>query len=231
MDGSTGTGCLCPRYHVRAEGQLRGHWQTAAAIDEDISDMQKSAQVRVGWADNRRVARADCAGDPSGSQSRSAGIRNLKSQIEIVCIRRRLRSARAVGDRGTGLSVSNRSSRRTSALQAGDQAQPWRTVDMQVQGNRCQASIPGEYSDSLSVGVLLRATQRAGRYGCIRASTRRCQTSPISWCARPIQFLLRNSVSPGGIVKAAGLGDGPTHGKVAIAKLRLTMPPRLLPCL
>jgi len=29
---------------------------------------------------------------------------------------------------------------------------------------------------------------------------------------------------PGGIVKAAGLGDGPTQGKIAIAKLRLTMP-------
>jgi len=30
---------------------------------------------------------------------------------------------------------------------------------------------------------------------------------------------------PGGIVKAEGLGDGPAHGKIAIAKLRLTMPP------
>jgi hypothetical protein len=30
---------------------------------------------------------------------------------------------------------------------------------------------------------------------------------------------------PGGIVKAEGLGDGPAHGKVAIAKLRLTLPP------
>jgi hypothetical protein len=29
----------------------------------------------------------------------------------------------------------------------------------------------------------------------------------------------------GGIVKAEGFGDGPTHGEVAIAKLRLTMPP------
>jgi len=29
----------------------------------------------------------------------------------------------------------------------------------------------------------------------------------------------------GGIVKAEGLGDGPAHGKAAIAKLRLTMPP------
>jgi len=33
---------------------------------------------------------------------------------------------------------------------------------------------------------------------------------------------------PGGIVKAAGLGDGPTQGKIAIAKLRLTMPPTIL---
>jgi hypothetical protein len=30
---------------------------------------------------------------------------------------------------------------------------------------------------------------------------------------------------PGGIVKAEGLGDGPAHGKIAIAKLRLTMRP------
>ncbi len=29
---------------------------------------------------------------------------------------------------------------------------------------------------------------------------------------------------PGGIVKAAGLGDGPTRGNIAIVKLRLTMP-------
>jgi hypothetical protein len=29
----------------------------------------------------------------------------------------------------------------------------------------------------------------------------------------------------GGSVKAAGLGDGPTHRKAAIAKLRLTLPP------
>ena len=33
---------------------------------------------------------------------------------------------------------------------------------------------------------------------------------------------------PGGIVKAAGLGDGPTQGEIAIAKLRLTMPPTTL---
>jgi len=33
---------------------------------------------------------------------------------------------------------------------------------------------------------------------------------------------------PGGIVKAAGLGDGPAQGKTAIAKLRLTMPPTTL---
>jgi len=33
---------------------------------------------------------------------------------------------------------------------------------------------------------------------------------------------------PGGIVKAAGLGDGPAQGKIAIAKLRLTMPPTTL---
>jgi hypothetical protein len=33
---------------------------------------------------------------------------------------------------------------------------------------------------------------------------------------------------PGGIVKAAGLGDGPTQGKITIAKLRLTMPPTTL---
>jgi hypothetical protein len=32
----------------------------------------------------------------------------------------------------------------------------------------------------------------------------------------------------GGIVKAEGLGDGPTHPKDAIAKLRLTMPPIML---
>jgi hypothetical protein len=32
--------------------------------------------------------------------------------------------------------------------------------------------------------------------------------------------------APGGIAKAEGLGDGLTHGKVAIAKLRLTMPRR-----
>ena len=31
----------------------------------------------------------------------------------------------------------------------------------------------------------------------------------------------------GGIVKAEGLGDGPTYGEVAIAKLRLTMPPTM----
>jgi hypothetical protein len=33
---------------------------------------------------------------------------------------------------------------------------------------------------------------------------------------------------PGGIVKAEGLGDGLTRGKIAIAKLRLTMPLTLL---
>jgi hypothetical protein len=33
---------------------------------------------------------------------------------------------------------------------------------------------------------------------------------------------------PGGIVKAEGLGDGPAPGKVAIAKLRLTMLPTML---
>jgi hypothetical protein len=29
----------------------------------------------------------------------------------------------------------------------------------------------------------------------------------------------------GGSVKAEGLGDGPAHGKSAVAKLRLTLPP------
>jgi hypothetical protein len=33
-------------------------------------------------------------------------------------------------------------------------------------------------------------------------------------------------VCSGGIAKALGLDDGPTHGKSAIAKLRLTLPPR-----
>jgi len=33
---------------------------------------------------------------------------------------------------------------------------------------------------------------------------------------------------PGGIVRAEGLGDDPTQGKIAIAKLRLTMPPTTL---
>jgi DNA polymerase III alpha subunit len=33
------------------------------------------------------------------------------------------------------------------------------------------------------------------------------------------------ATTTGGIVKAEGLGDGPTHAKAAIAKLRLTMPP------
>ncbi len=33
------------------------------------------------------------------------------------------------------------------------------------------------------------------------------------------------SSATGGSVKAEGLGDGPLHGKVAIAKLRLTLPP------
>jgi len=33
---------------------------------------------------------------------------------------------------------------------------------------------------------------------------------------------------PGGSVKAEGLGDGPVPGKVAIAKLRVTMPPTVL---
>ena len=31
---------------------------------------------------------------------------------------------------------------------------------------------------------------------------------------------------PGGSVKAEGLGDGPAHREVAIAKLRLTLPPK-----
>jgi len=38
----------------------------------------------------------------------------------------------------------------------------------------------------------------------------------------------RSQDNPGGIVKVEGLGDGPTHGQSAIAKLRglrLTMPP------
>jgi hypothetical protein len=33
------------------------------------------------------------------------------------------------------------------------------------------------------------------------------------------------ATGPGGSVKAEGLGDGPAHGKAAIAKLRLTLPP------
>jgi hypothetical protein len=32
---------------------------------------------------------------------------------------------------------------------------------------------------------------------------------------------------PGGSLKAEGLGDGLTHGKAAIAKLRLTLPPAM----
>ena len=32
-------------------------------------------------------------------------------------------------------------------------------------------------------------------------------------------------IAAGGSVKAEGLGDGPTRGNVAIAKLRLTLPP------
>ena len=35
----------------------------------------------------------------------------------------------------------------------------------------------------------------------------------------------RKVTKGGGSVKAEGLGDGPTHEKVAIAKLRLTLPP------
>jgi hypothetical protein len=38
----------------------------------------------------------------------------------------------------------------------------------------------------------------------------------------------RGRKQSGGIVKAAGLGDGLTHGKATIAKLRLTMPPTTL---
>jgi len=38
-------------------------------------------------------------------------------------------------------------------------------------------------------------------------------------------FVVTPSSATGGSVKAKGLGDGLTHGKTAIAKLRLTMPP------
>ena len=38
----------------------------------------------------------------------------------------------------------------------------------------------------------------------------------------------RPGADRGGSVKAEGLGDGPAHGKVAIAKLRLTLPPTML---
>jgi hypothetical protein len=41
----------------------------------------------------------------------------------------------------------------------------------------------------------------------------------------PLQLSSRMEDIPGGSVKAEGLGDGLTHGKAAIAKLRLTMPP------
>jgi hypothetical protein len=37
-----------------------------------------------------------------------------------------------------------------------------------------------------------------------------------------VAFLQR---ATGGSVKAEGIGDGPAHGKAAIAKLRLTLPP------
>jgi len=40
---------------------------------------------------------------------------------------------------------------------------------------------------------------------------------------------IESSVSPGGSVKAEGLGDGPSHGTVAIAMLRLMLPPGRFP--
>jgi len=40
-----------------------------------------------------------------------------------------------------------------------------------------------------------------------------------------VEFQAPRVVETGGSVKAEGLGDGPAHGKGAIAKLRLTLPP------
>ena len=134
------------------EGQLRGHWQDRlAAIDEDISDMQKSAQVPRSDGQTIAVSPALIAQAIQVVLSRrSAGIRNLKSQIRD-CVHTPPPPFRPGQSVTVELALSGQQPVVTAPrlrYRQVHQAQPWRTVDMQVQGNRCQASIPGEYSDS-----------------------------------------------------------------------------------
>ncbi len=131
------------------EGQLRGHWQDRlTAIDEDIADMQKSAQVRR--PDGQTIAVSPVLVAQAIRVVLSRRIRNLRSQIRD-CVHTPPPPFRPGQPVTVELTLSGQQPvvgvPRLRYRQV-HQAQPWRAVDMQVRGNRCHATIPGEYSDS-----------------------------------------------------------------------------------
>jgi hypothetical protein len=129
------------------EGQLRGHWlDRLAAIDADIADMEKRAQARP--AQGQAIA------------ARSDAVRRF-----LECPDGHTTSERPIArvshtpppsfKRGQPVTVELTLPGRQPHIRAVHlcyrqvhQAQSYQTVNMQVQGERRIATIPGDYSDS-----------------------------------------------------------------------------------
>jgi hypothetical protein len=127
------------------EGQLRGHWlDRLAAIDEDIADMERRAQSR-----------------PSDGPTNAASSAAITPTIQAVLDRRQRPAARVshtpppsfrpgqpvivelvLLDQQPSVTAVRLYYRQVH------QAQLYQVVDMQAQGNRFGATIPGRYSDS-----------------------------------------------------------------------------------